>query len=106
VRLEPGDDVDFPGRALGKVREELFVEKDQRPKVEPFRYLRKKQLQEVLEELLQERLKELVVSQCLPLKKGDEIGRAHPPSTVERKKCDPDPHGPISRFRIDRASLS
>ena len=87
VGLEPGDDVDFPGRALGKIREELFVEKDQRPKVKPSRHLRKKQLQEVPKELLQERLKELVVSQRLPLKKEDEFGSAYPPLACKPRTC-------------------
>ena len=87
VGLEPGDDVDFPGRALGKIREELFVEKDQRPKVKPSRHLRKKQLQEVPKELLQERLKELVVSQRLPSKKEDEFESAYPPLVCKPRTC-------------------
>ena len=38
------------------------MEKDQRPKVEPFRDLGEKQLYEVPEELLQDRLEELIMS--------------------------------------------
>jgi len=83
--LEPGDDVDLPGRALGKVREELLVEKSQRPEVESFGNSREEQLQEVPKELIQKPLEELVVSHRLPLDKGDEFQEARPPYTKDKR---------------------
>jgi hypothetical protein len=96
--LEPGDDVDLPGRALGKVREELLVEKTNVPKSSRSATAGKNSSRKSLKNLSKSLLKSWSCLTVFPWTKGTNSRK--PVLPIQRtKEAHRAPHERISRFQ-------